>query len=122
MSEFESGLSGLLNDPEELGKAVEMAKSLLDGGLGDKLSGLFGTGEESSGVRERSADSDMLSGIAKMMSAMSDTGDKTALLEAIKPYLAENRRSKLDRAARITRIARLAGAAFSEQGGAGDGV
>ena len=124
MSELEDKLNGLLNDPVEFGKVAQMAQSLMDGGLGEKLSGLFANGAAESSEDSGSSGSevDMLAGIGRLMSAASDSGDKTALLEAMKPYLAEKRRSKLDRAAKIVRIARIAGAAFGEHGGAGDGV
>lgn len=125
MSELEDKLNGLLSDPEEFGKVAQMAKNLMDGGLGEKLSGMFDGGPEQGGTEKHGAaapDADMLAGLGRVMSAANAGSDKTALLDAMKPYLAEKRRGKVDRALKIARIARIAGAAFGENGGAGDGV
>jgi hypothetical protein len=48
-------------------------------------------------------------------------GDKADLLRALRPYLKDERRDKLDRAAELARMARRAKSACSEFGG-GDGV
>lgn len=136
MSELEDKLNSLLSDPEELGRVTEMAKGLMDSGLGDKLSGLFGGGgEENSAVPQETKpaqktagsgdmilDGNMLAGLGKMMSAASKGSDKTALLSAMKPYLAEKRRNKMDRAMKIAKIAKIAGAALSERGGDRNGL
>lgn len=125
MSELEDKLNSLLSDPEQFGKVAQMAKNLMDGGFGEKLSGMLG-GDPQQGepAKQEPAvpDADMLAGLSRVMSAANAGSDKTALLEAMKPYLAEKRRGKVDRALKIARIARIAGAAFGENGGAGDGV
>lgn len=125
MSELEDKLNSLLNDPEQFGRVAQMAKSLMDGGLGDRISQAFGadapSGADSAGTQS-TPDAEMLAGLGRVMSAAGAGSDKAALLEAIKPYLAEKRRGKVDRALKIARIARIAGAAFGENGGAGDGV
>lgn len=126
MSELEDKLNSLLSDPEQFGKVAQMAKSLMDGGLGDRISQAFGGAEApvgGDGAGTQSApDAEMLAGLGRVMSAAGTGSDKTALMEAIKPYLAEKRRGKVDRALKIARIARIAGAAFGDNGGAGDGV
>ncbi len=125
MSEFEDKLNSLLSDPDQFGKVAEMAKNLMDGGLGEKLSGMFGGDAPQDGAPKQEPavpDADMLAGLSRVISAANTGSDKTALLEAMKPYLAEKRRGKVDRAMKIARIARIAGAAFGENGGAGDGV
>lgn len=133
MSELEDKLNSLLNDPEELGRVTEMAKGLMDSGLGDKLSGLFGGGEQKAAAESKPTpkvagsgdmilDSGMLAGLGKMMSAASKGSDKTALLSAMKPYLAEKRRNKMDRAMKIARLAKIAGVALSERGGDRNGL
>jgi len=42
-----------------------------------------------------------------------------ALLEAMKPYLSEKRRSKMDRAMKLAKLARIARLAMGEMGGDG---
>ncbi len=125
MSELEDKLNGLLSDPDQFGKVAEMAKNLMDDGFGEKLSGLFGAkSREDDAPQEDPAvpDAAMLAGLGRFMAAANSGSDKTALLEAMKPYLAEKRRGKVDKAMRIAKIARIAGEAFGENGGAGDGV
>ncbi|MEI3101481.1 MAG: hypothetical protein V8T45_06720 [Oscillospiraceae bacterium] len=43
-----------------------------------------------------------------------------ALLEAMKPYLSEKRRSKMDKAIKLARLAKIAQLAMGEMGGDGD--
>ena len=52
----------------------------------------------------------------------SGKNDKTALLNAIKPYLKEDRRAKIDKAAEIAKIAMLAKVALAEFTGGDKGV
>ena len=60
----------------------------------------------------------MMGRIAALMSrADSGAGDKAALLKALAPFLAESRRQKLEKAARLAKMAKLAGAAFGEGSG-----
>ena len=63
--------------------------------------------------------------ISRVMSLMKRKGvksDERALLEAMKPFLSERRREKMDKAIKLARLASLAGIAASELGlGEGDG-
>ena len=54
----------------------------------------------------------------KLAGLLGQSGDenKRALLEALKPYLSETRRGKLDRAMKLTRMAKLARLAMGELG------
>lgn len=56
---------------------------------------------------------------ARMLSAVRGSGRDSAsrhLLEAMKPYLAEKRRGKIDRAMKLARLASLAELAAGEMG------
>ena len=102
MNELEEKLNAVLNDPEELGRISRLAAELMggessapapEGGLAAKLGGLLGRGgEEKAG------------------------GGKAALVAALAPYLHDDRREKLARAARLAQAARLAGALLREEG------
>ncbi len=115
MSEFEDRLNSILNDPEQMDKIANMAKSLLGGDAGGAASGP----QAAPATPFDGIDPAMLQGIGKIMSSMNDpqNDQKTALLEAMKPYLDEKRRSKMDRAMKLAKMARLAGLAFGEFGG-----
>ena len=61
-------------------------------------------------------------GFAKsLMSGGGRSSKDEKLLEAMKPYLSERRRSKMDRAMKIARLAGLAELAAGEFGGSDDG-
>ena len=107
MSEFEDMLGGILNDPKQMGKIAQMASQLF-GGEG---------GEESSEGKapDLGFDPGMLGKLSGLLSSQSG-GDKTALLKALAPYLKPERRARLEKAMRISRMARLAGIALEEQG------
>ena len=95
MDEIGEKLDALLNDPKQFGKIAQLASSILgDGG----------------GKQEPELDVDM-GQLRRMMSALRGGGHDSAnrhLLEAMKPYLAEKRRRKIDRAMKLARLASLA--------------
>ena len=115
MDGIEDKLQKLLNDPEALGAVMNMAKGLTGGasGGGDERPSV--RGEENGGL------SSLLNGmdpatISKVMGLVGEytRGDdrRTKLLEALKPYVRDERRGKLDRASNLVKIARTAGAAL----------
>ena len=60
--------------------------------------------------------------LARLSRALSSGGEKKqerALLEAMKPYLSEKRRSKMDKAIKLARLASIARIAMGEMGGDG---
>lgn len=110
MSEFEDKLNSLLNDPEQMNRITEMAKSLMGGSDdGDKKGAAGGS------------DADMAAKIAKLLKKTgAGENDRTALLNAMKPYLSSSRRDKMDKAMRIARLAEIAELAAGEFGGSED--
>lgn len=112
MSEFEDKLNSLLNDPEQMSRITEMAKSLMGGG-----------GNENEGKPDASGDSggeaEMMGRIMKLLkkSGTEENGDRTALLNAMKPFLSSERRVKMDKAMRLAKLAKLAELAAGEFGG-----
>ena len=97
MDEIGEKLDALLNDPKQFGKIAQLASSILGDG-----------GDQS--APEPDLDLDM-GQLRRMMSALRGGGHDSAnrhLLEAMKPYLAEKRRRKIDRAMKLARLASLA--------------
>jgi hypothetical protein len=113
MSELEDRLNSILNDPEQMARISSLAQSLMGGGEG---------GPAPEGPPERAAllggkdGENPLPGKLSSLLGRSGDADKRALLEAMKPYLSEKRRGKLDRAMKLTRMARLARLAMGELG------
>lgn len=120
MSEFEDRINSILSDPAQMEKIAGLAKSLMgndggapasegeSGGLGDGLKGLLG---------EDAPDGELLKRIVRLMRSGSEKdNEKQALLEAMKPYLSEKRRAKMDRAMRLARLTRIARLAMGELG------
>lgn len=102
MSEFEDMLNSVLNDPEQMDKIGRIAQSLMGGEPTEKAAAAL-------------PDTAMLSRIGELMSRSNDS--KQALFEAMKPYLSEKRRGKMDRAMKLARLAHIAQIAFDESGG-----
>ena len=101
MDEIGEKLDALLNDPKQFGKIAQLASSILGDG-GDKSA--------PPSAPEPELDLDM-GQLRRMMSALRGGGHDSAnrhLLEAMKPYLAEKRRRKIDRAMKLARLASLA--------------
>ncbi len=120
MSEFENKLNKILSSPADMEKIMGIAKS---------LSGSLGSQSSAGGVAEGAAAPDLSAitsslkdidpKIIRLVTRLADEytsgkNDKTALLNAIKPYLKEDRRAKVDKAAEYAKIAKLAKLALAE--------
>lgn len=95
MSELEDSLNSILNDPDKMQSIASMARSLMGGD-----------------APESTPDIDT-GALKKLMGSGSGNRD-TKLLEAMRPYLSDKRRSKMDRALKIARLASLAQLASGE--------
>jgi hypothetical protein len=115
VSEFEDKLNGLLNDPGQMEKIAALAKSLMGGE--DKPSG----GGSAEAEPDMGLDADMIKKIAALMGKHGPRdSEQTALLNAMKPYLSEKRRAKMDKAMKLARLAGIAELAAGEFKGDGD--
>ncbi len=97
MSDFEDKLNKLLNDPKEMERFAGFARSLM-------------SGSDSVGTEQSTApdiDPSLLKGLNGMLSGKNG-GRDTRLLEAMRPYLSEKRRGKMDRAMKLARLAGIA--------------
>lgn len=124
MSELEDKISGILNDPDQMEKITQMAKSLMGGGapaddkLGASLGDLFGGSQSGGSGGDDLPDMETIKRLGSLFAGSSGSGgggQNKALLDAIRPYLAEKRREKFDRAVKLARMAKLAEIAFREQ-------
>ena len=107
MDELGEKLDALLHDPQQLGKIAQLASSLMGDG---------GETQPPAPQPEPGFDAGQL---RRMLSAVRGSGRDSAsrhLLEAMKPYLAEKRRRKIDRAMKLARLASLAELAAGEMG------
>ena len=116
MSELEDKINSILGDPQQMEKITNMARSLMGGG-----------GAESAPEGEGKAESDVLGGLGIDPASLQRLGrllsrgggqkpQERALLEAMRPYLSERRREKMDRAIRLARLASIAELALGELG------
>lgn len=118
MSELEEKLNKILSSPAELEKIMGIAKSL-SGSLGTQPSTADGATPTSdlSALASSFKDIDprIFGLVTRLLSEYTSAkNDKTELLNAIKPYLKEDRRDKIDKAAEIAKITRLAKLALRE--------
>jgi len=115
MSEFEDRLSSILNDPARMEQITAMAQSLMGAQKAPEQtadtnpkpdSGLFETLNPA-----------VLGRLTTAMGSMNRKDEKQALLEAMKPYLSDGRRQKLDRAMKLAKMIHMAELAFGAFGG-----
>ena len=128
MADIESTISGILQDPDAMSRIRELGKSL---GLGDSsedkpqpaqsrqntskgfdlssLTSLLSSGNKNSDSNQ-SLSPDSISSLTKflpLLSKMNTEDETTALLNALKPFLSEQKRKRLEDAGRMLRIMHL---------------
>lgn len=122
MSEFEDRLNSILNDPQQMDKISNLAKSLMGGdggsteaeksgddGLGSMLSSFMGG--------DGGIDPAVIGRLGSLISAGSaQNNERQALFNAMMPYLSQKRRAKMERAIKLAGLARIARLAMGEMG------
>lgn len=119
MGELEERINAVLGDPAQMEKITMMARSLMGGGGESRQNtdnqpptGILG---------ELGLDSEAMGKIGRLLNAQnSKPGAGQAMLQAMRPYLSDKRREKVDKALKIARLAKLAGLAMGEMEGRGD--
>ena len=116
MEGMEDKLNALLNSPGAMEKVMGMARAL--GGSPKEPTGAQSSIEQPAAESEglgglfnslSDIDPAILAGVMKLVNEYTRQGDeKEALFMALKPYLREERREKMDRAAKIIKLARTA--------------
>lgn len=108
MDELEEKINAVLNNPSEMEKISKIASAIM-GGSGD---------QPAEPIPEADVDVGMLQ---KMLGSLRGGGGKKSesrdLLEAMKPFLAEKRRRKIDKAMKLARLASIAEIAVGGIGG-----
>jgi len=110
VSEFEEKLDLILNNPQMMNQIMSLAKSL--GNSADSPSDNL---PESDSMKSASGnglpeglDPSLLSGfISVLTSSTQENDDKTALLQALRPFVSDKRLKKLDKAIQIAKVSRL---------------
>ena len=97
MDDLSAKLGGILSDPEAMKEIARLASSL---------------GVESPGVHTETPSADkgtmaMMSGLMPLLGSLKEEDDTTRLLDAIRPFLSDERREKLDKAKKLMRLMRL---------------
>lgn len=122
MGELEDMINGILSDSTQMEQITKLAQSLMGGAPAQgerKASAPQPGGDILSGL---GMDTETLGRISRLINGASGgkSSESQALLEAMKPYLTDKRREKVDRAMRLARLAKLAGLAMGEMGVDGD--
>ena len=123
MDDLESKISSLLSSPDGMDQIMKMARALSS----STPSGQTEQEETSSppAAEETPAalpfDPSLLAKLSQL-SAQPQNDKKTALLNALKPYLSKSRQEKLDRALNLMNMTRIAKVALSEYGGGEENV
>lgn len=126
MGEFEEKLNSILGDQQAMGQIMALAQSLGKQSPSDQ--------EEKDTVPEPAEDappdlSQLMGnldpkmvqlGMQLMREYQQDDGQNTALLQALRPYLREERRGRLDKAVQIAKMSRLLRVALGSLGGKGE--
>jgi hypothetical protein len=123
LSELEGMINSVLSNPDEMKKVMEMASSLMGGGAASSspppqeqsgsmpdLSGLVG-GDTALTPEMGAAAMKLLKGFG------GGNSEKHVLLNAMKPYLSEPRRTKLDKAMKLSRVLGVGLNLFGKDGG-----
>ena len=118
MSELEDKINAVLGDPKQMEQITRLAKSFMGGGTP-------GPAAEPEQKREDpfaslGVDGATLQRLTRLLrQGGAEKPQERALLEAMRPYLSEKRRSKMDKAMKIARLAQIARLAMGEMGGDG---
>ena len=99
MSELEDRLNAVLNDPAELERIANMARSIM-GNIAPE---------------ESAAPAGDMMNVAAKLAGMMKGGDRDGLVRGLSPYLSEKRRKRLTRALSLASAASVAETLFSEE-------
>lgn len=100
MDDLSEKLGSILSDPSAMKEIAQLASQL---GVESP-----GTQKEPDPPKNDSADMmSMMSGLMPLMGSLNREDDTTRLLDAIRPFLSEERREKLDKAKKMLRMMKL---------------
>lgn len=125
MGELDEKLNAILGNPEAMGQIMALANSL---GVGGSETGSQQVREESQSCSNVEETSDLFSALGEIDPRMIQMGmrvlreyqsgddKKTALLNALRPFVREERWEKLDRAIQIAKLSRVIRVLFDTMG------
>ena len=116
MGELEDKINSLLSSPEEMGRIVKLAKSFV-GGDGEPEEKPRPAAQEAGG----GIDPDMMKTFTRLMGGLTSKNDKSALVNAMVPYVGAERGKRLSRAVQMAKLFGAARLMFTEHGGGDDG-
>ena len=96
MDGLEDKLNAILSDPDAMGRIADMAKSI------------FGEKQDGEAKRDNADEESLLKRAAGMLRGNALRQDEAALITALRPFLSDERKRRLDRAVKIARLASLA--------------
>ncbi len=101
MDDLSEKLSGILSDPAAMQEIARLASS-----LGADAPGVHTEPEPEKPPAKADALS-MMTGLMPLMGSLRQEDDTTRLLDAIRPFLGEERREKLDKAKKLLKMMKL---------------
>lgn len=121
MGELEDRINSVLSDPEQLSEITRLAQTLMGGGQEDRTGAFSPSAQPAApGLFDQlGLDGETIGRIGRVLGNSSNSNSQ-ALLEAMKPYLSDKRKRKMDKAMKLARLAKLAGFAMGEMGGKSD--
>lgn len=128
MNELEGMINGLLSNPDEMKKIMNIASSVMGGAdgapsQGDSPSPPIKLPDLGGGI------GNILGGLSSLPPGLGaaarkflrepvkTSGDKAALFAALSPFLSDRRRNKLDRAVQLAKMMNVGLAVFGKNGG-----
>ncbi|NLV86306.1 MAG: hypothetical protein GX025_03680 [Clostridiales bacterium] len=127
MDNIEDMINGVLSNPEQMKKVMELAGTFLGGENSNPQENQEPA--EEAGISAGASLDGLMSGLSNLPEGLASAAgkllggsnkssrDKTQLLEAMKPWLSEKRRGKLDMAMKAAKVMRVAGSVFISKGG-----
>ena len=97
MDDLSEKLSGILNDPEAMRDIAALASQL----------GVDAPGVHKEEPKHDDSTAAQLMALAPMLGSLKQEDDTTRLLDAMRPFLSEERQLKLDKAKRLMKVMKL---------------
>lgn len=116
MDDFQSKISAIFSSPESMEQIRNLAQSLAGGG-NEQQSALPEPQQPSEPQMQLPIDPRIMQVMTRAMSEFSKPSEASALLGALRPYLSQDRMSKVDRALNIAKLAKIAKTIIPEFGG-----
>lgn len=115
MDDLQSKISAIFSSPESMEQIRNLAQSLALGG--EEPQNTAPVSQEQQAESQLPMDPRIMQVMTRAMSEFSKPSEASALLGALRPYLSQERISKVDRAMNIAKLAKIARTIIPEFGG-----